>query len=135
MILALDTSTATMALALLDDSLNQSGKKDKQDEVLAERSCFAQRNHSILLVEEIRLMMEKANVTTDQLQAIVVGQGPGSYTGVRVGVTVAKTMAWALTIPLIGVSSLEALALGVYRQQSFQQETRWIIPCFDARRG
>jgi len=65
------------------------------------------------------------------LNGIVVGQGPGSYTGIRIGVTVAKTLAWSLGIPLIAISSLEAMAYGV----TGTKETVGVIPMIDARRG
>ena len=64
------------------------------------------------------------------LDKIVVAKGPGSYTGVRIGVTIAKTFAWTLNIPLVGISSLEALAAGVGRHFD-----GFISPLFDARRG
>lgn len=130
MILALDTSTGTMTLALVDAY----AKEPAKDKVVSERSRDAQRNHSILLVSEIRGMLEEAGMAMEQLKAIAVGQGPGSYTGVRIGVTVAKTLSWSLGIPLIGVSSLEALALGVHKERH-RTGTSWIVPFFDARRG
>ena len=64
------------------------------------------------------------------LDKIVVAKGPGSYTGVRIGVTIAKTLAWTLNIPLVGISSLEALAAGVARHFD-----GFVSPLFDARRG
>ena len=131
MILALDTSTAAMTLALVDSAEQTSAVEAK---VIAERSRLAERNHSILLVSQIDELMEEAGVSMEQLGAIAVGQGPGSYTGVRIGVTVAKTLAWSLRIPLIGISSLEALAKGVERKD-FDTGTDWIVPLLDARRG
>ncbi len=58
----------------------------------------------------IDLLMKEVGVESNQLEKIVVAKGPGSYTGVRIGLTTAKTLAWALNVPLIGVSSLESLA-------------------------
>jgi tRNA threonylcarbamoyladenosine biosynthesis protein TsaB len=63
------------------------------------------------------------------LTKIVVAQGPGSYTGVRIGVTIAKSLAWTLQIPLSGVSSLEVLAA------NGRYFNGLISPLFDARRG
>ena len=61
------------------------------------------------------------------IEKIVVAKGPGSYTGVRIGVTIAKTLAWTLNIPLVGISSLEVLAAGVGRYFD-----GYISPLFDA---
>jgi tRNA threonylcarbamoyladenosine biosynthesis protein TsaB len=60
----------------------------------------------------------------------VVAKGPGSYTGVRIGVTIAKTLAWSLKIPLVGVSSIEIIAAGAGRYFD-----GYISPLIDARRG
>jgi tRNA threonylcarbamoyladenosine biosynthesis protein TsaB len=130
--LALDTSTATMTAAVLRDGA-----------LLGESSSKAERNHSILLVPAIRELLRSSELTMRDLAGIAVGRGPGSYTGVRIAVTVAKTFAWALHIPLVGVSSLSALAYGSHG--SYGQldkvvtdaagDERWIVPLLDARRG
>jgi len=74
-------------------------------------------------------VMKEANMVPKDLEKIVVGIGPGSYTGVRIGVTTAKTLAWSLNIPLVAVSSLELVA---YNGLYFKGK---ICPFFDARRG
>jgi tRNA threonylcarbamoyladenosine biosynthesis protein TsaB len=120
-ILAIDTSSKALTVALLRGA-----------ECLAEDGMTAERNHSIYLLPVIQRMLASCDVTVEQLQAIAVGRGPGSYTGVRIGVTVAKTMAWSLQIPLIGVSSLSALAHGTRGNVT---GTSLFVPMFDARRG
>ncbi len=73
--------------------------------------------------------MKEVDVSPKELDKIVVANGPGSYTGVRIGVTTAKTMAWSLNIPVIGVSSLAVMAqAGRYFQGI-------VSPIMDARRG
>ncbi|MCD1259558.1 tRNA (adenosine(37)-N6)-threonylcarbamoyltransferase complex dimerization subunit type 1 TsaB [Paenibacillus athensensis] len=99
--LALDTSTASLTIAVLE-----------QGRVLGELNTVAERNHSIGLLPNIRQLLGELGLKPRDLEAVAVGQGPGSYTGVRIGVSTAKTFAWALGIPLLGVSSLEALAYG-----------------------
>jgi len=74
-------------------------------------------------------VMELADVPVESLKQIVVAHGPGSYTGVRIGITTAKTMAWGLDIPIITVSSLRALA---YNALFFDG---YIMPFFNARRN
>lgn len=73
--------------------------------------------------------MQECNVKPKDLNKIVVAAGPGSYTGVRIGVTAAKTLAWSLQIPIVGVSSLEVVAANGANFQGV------ICPLFDGRRG
>lgn len=126
-LLAIDTSTSVLTVALSVD-----GK------VVSERRSQAERNHSIKLLPEIEDMLKGAGAVPADLDAVAVGTGPGSYTGVRIGVTVAKTFAWSLGIPVIGVSGLEALALGdahtLERESPSSSAPRWYVPLLDARR-
>lgn len=103
-LLAVDTSTSSMSIALLEGG-----------RLLKEINTAAERNHSIYLMPNIQEALAELGWSPKQLEGIAVGRGPGSYTGVRIGVTVAKTMAWSLGIPVVGVSSLEAMAAGAYR--------------------
>jgi tRNA threonylcarbamoyladenosine biosynthesis protein TsaB len=121
--LAMDTSTTTLTVALMDGTT-----------LLAEHSDRAERNHSIRLVPAIEDLLRTANVSKQELSAIAVGHGPGSYTGVRIAATVAKTFAWSLGIPLVGVSSLAALALSAALESS-DEHADWYVPVMDARRG
>lgn len=140
--LALDTSTSNMTLALLREGV-----------LAAEHHTEAVRNHSVQLLPHIQQLLSGAGIRPKDLASVAVGQGPGSYTGVRIGVTAAKTFAWSLGIPLFGVSSLKAMALSGWRQYEQQSEShvsealrkvngaeavedvQWIIPLMDARRG
>lgn len=133
-ILAIDSSTATLALAVL-----RNGK------VLGAVQSHAERNHSVLIVPEIKRLMADCGIAPSDLDAIAVGQGPGSYTGVRIAVTAGKTLAWAWHKTLLGVSSLETLALGAWDARARADEVSerehggakqiWIVPVMDARRG
>lgn len=126
-LLAIDTSTSVLTVAL---------SKDRS--IVAERRSQAERNHSIKLLPQIDDMLKEAGVSPADLDAVAVGVGPGSYTGVRIGITVAKTFAWSLGIPVIGVSGLEALALGDAHTLEHKNHSaagpRWYIPLLDARR-
>ncbi|MNW51821.1 tRNA threonylcarbamoyladenosine biosynthesis protein TsaB [compost metagenome] len=100
-LLAFDTSTSSLAVAVMENG-----------RLLAERNIHAERNHSAYLVTAIDEALSSAGIRKNELDAIAVGVGPGSYTGIRIAVTTAKTLAWALKLPVYSVSSLEALGLG-----------------------
>lgn len=116
LVLGIDTSNATLAIALVEN-----------DEVLAETTEMTKNDHSKKLMPAIKELFERANRVPAQLDRIVVAEGPGSYTGVRIGVTVAKMLAWTLEKELVGISSLEVIARNV-------ETDGLIIPLFDARR-
>lgn len=117
-ILAIDTSNELLGVALVIDG-----------QLVAEKMTNIKKDHSSRLMPAIVDVMASVQVEPEQLNRLVVAHGPGSYTGVRIGVTTAKTMAWALNIPIYPVSSLRALAYnGVYFDG-------YIWPFFDARRN
>jgi tRNA threonylcarbamoyladenosine biosynthesis protein TsaB len=118
-ILAIDTSNYTLGIALVDDN-----------KVIGEYITNMKVNHSIRAMPAIQNLMKDCGITPKQLSKLVVARGPGSYTGVRIGVTIAKTLAWSLNIPLVGVSSLEILASSTGRYFN-----GYASPLFDARRG
>src|SRR5699024_10541234 len=117
-ILAIDTSNQVLGLALI-----------QEQKVIAEYVTNSEKNHSVRLMPAVTRLMEDVQMSPEQLDKIVVAKGPGSYTGVRIGLTTAKTMAWSLDIPVVGVSSLEVLAA-----QADMKDTL-VCPFFDARRG
>lgn len=96
--LALDTATRDTAVALLDG-----------ERLLAE-ACEPARSHSKTLLPIIDRLLGEAGLEREQLQGLAVGVGPGSFTGVRIGLTVAKSLAHAAGLHLVGVSTLRALA-------------------------
>ncbi|GAA0878029.1 tRNA (adenosine(37)-N6)-threonylcarbamoyltransferase complex dimerization subunit type 1 TsaB [Algoriphagus jejuensis] len=117
-ILSIETSTASCSVAVhLDGELVALSE-------LAERGAHAER--LMLLVEEV---VEKAEVGFRDLDAIAVSEGPGSYTGLRIGVSTAKGLAFGLNKPLIGVNTLQALASAVELKKG-----ELLIPVLDARR-
>jgi len=125
--LAFDTSTSVLATALT-----------RNGETLDSSRSFTERNHSVRIVSDLRDLMERAGVRREEVDVIAVGQGPGSYTGVRIAVSAAKTLAWAWGKPLVGVSSLEAIASGTWASLSARPDAgdeAWIVPLMDARRG
>ncbi|WP_338471499.1 tRNA (adenosine(37)-N6)-threonylcarbamoyltransferase complex dimerization subunit type 1 TsaB [Niallia sp. XMNu-256] len=118
-VLALDTSNYSLGIALVNE-----------DKVIGEYITNMKKNHSVRVMPGIERLLDDCDMKPADIDKIVVAKGPGSYTGVRIGVTIAKTLAWTLNIPLVGVSSLEVLAAGVGRHFD-----GYVSPLFDARRG
>jgi tRNA threonylcarbamoyladenosine biosynthesis protein TsaB len=117
-ILALDTATESCSVAIVEDQT-----------LLAEVTEANRQTHARYLMDLIRTALLMARVELKDIEGIAVSRGPGSFTGLRIGIGTAKGLAEALGKPLVGVSSLKALALqaGVVSQL--------IFALIDARRG
>ncbi|MNW29277.1 tRNA threonylcarbamoyladenosine biosynthesis protein TsaB [compost metagenome] len=139
--LTLDTATTVMAAALMNGR-----------ELLGESNVYGERNHSVHVITELERLLNEEGLTRDDVDGIAVGVGPGSYTGIRIAVTAAKTLAWAWGIPVTSISTLHALAWGGWNRgiemkgqedknesvsngSSGAQAADWIVPVLDARRG
>lgn len=96
---ALDTSTDIASLALVKDGL-----------VLAEMTWRTNRNHTVQLLPNLEQMLKLTASDTNSLMAVIVGLGPGSFNGLRVGVSAAKGLAFSLNVPIVGINSLEVTA-------------------------
>ena len=115
-LLAFDTSNQALSLAILED-----------EHLLAQTTLNIKKNHSITLMPAIDFLMNSLDMKPTDLDRIAVAQGPGSYTGLRIAVATAKTLAHTLKIELVGVSSLLALVP--------EQVEGLVIPIVDARRN
>lgn len=116
-LLLIDTSNQPLSVALTDGN-----------DVLAEITNNTKTNHSVQLMPMIQRLFNESSMSKNDLDGIVVAEGPGSYTGLRIGVTTAKTLAYALNCKLYGVSSLKALAATI------NENNKLLVPIFDARR-
>lgn len=99
MLLAIDTSTEFIGLAIYDGA-----------QVLAEFSWRSNNYHTVELVPAIETMLSRAGIKRTELTGLGVAIGPGSFTGLRIGLSVAKGLALALNLPAIGIPSLDVLA-------------------------
>jgi tRNA threonylcarbamoyladenosine biosynthesis protein TsaB len=108
LILAFDTATDVATAALVRDG-----------DVLGERASRAVR-----VLRDVDDLLEEAGLTAEDVDGIAVGTGPGSYTGLRIGLVTARTLAISLGVPVAGVSTLDALAAGA----------PGAVPVIDARR-
>ena len=99
MLLAVDTSTKTIGLALLNGQ-----------QILAQSSWYSQNHHTVELSPAIVRMLSQCKVAAEDLTCLGVALGPGSFTGLRIGLAVVKGLSLALGIPVIGVPTLEIYA-------------------------
>ncbi len=118
LILALDTSSKSLGLALVKDG-----------QLLAERSLVAGFKHSVTLLPQLKELLTEAGVDFSELEAFAVTSGPGSYTGIRIGLATAKTWAWQADKPIYAFSSLALMAAPYRAMDAF------FLPALDARSG
>ncbi|OAJ69440.1 tRNA N6-adenosine(37)-N6-threonylcarbamoyltransferase complex dimerization subunit TsaB [Methylobacillus sp. MM3] len=114
-LLALDTSTEYLSLCLW------------QDGAMLSRDLLAGQKHSQLILPMLGEMLAEAGLTLPELDGIAFGAGPGSFTGLRIGCGVAQGLAFGANLPVVGVSTLLALAQ--------QTDAERVIACLDARMG
>jgi tRNA threonylcarbamoyladenosine biosynthesis protein TsaB len=122
MILQIETATTVCSVALAQDS-----------EVLACREIEQRNIHAEKITVFIEEVLHMAGKGYNDLDAIAVSCGPGSYTGLRIGVSAAKGLGFALDKPLIAVETLEAMARGILNERDFDADTL-LCPMIDARR-
>ena len=118
LILSFETSAKAASVALMDDKI-----------LLGESYQNTGLTHSQTLMVMAEDLLKQCGRTVADVTAVAVAEGPGSFTGVRIGVAAAKGFAWGGELPCYGVSTLEAMAesLGIYQG--------YVCPCMDARRS
>lgn len=122
-ILNIETSGTACSAALTSDGM-----------ILAHREDFDGRNHATMLSGFIKYCLDHAREHEMKLDAVAVSLGPGSYTGLRIGLSEAKGLAYALDIPLIGIDTLRLLATRVMFSSDEIEPDTIFIPMVDARR-
>ena len=124
MILCLETATPVCSVALNESCCT-----------IALRETEGQNAHSEKITNFIREVMEVAEIDYKQLDAVAVSKGPGSYTGLRIGVSTAKGICYAANLPLMAIDTLEAMAYGMKAKLGSQiTDNDLLIPMIDARR-
>ena len=116
-VLGIDTSAAVSTVCLTD------GNKP-----LALFTLFSMTEHSVALLPMIEEALTRSGKTLTDLDLICVSSGPGSFTGIRIGISTVKGLAFATSIPCVGVSALEAMAY------LFSDTEGYVLPLIDARR-
>lgn len=99
-ILAIETSTSFGSIAIMD------GKK-----IIAEEIVYSERSHNERLLPSIDALLHRCGLSLDDIELFGVGVGPGSFTGIRVGLSTVKALAYAKQKKIVGVSTLEAMSL------------------------
>ncbi|MDF2569256.1 MAG: tsaB [Sporomusa sp.] len=117
-ILAIDTATLVSSVAIATP-----------DTLVAELTVQTRKTHSERLVPHISSLLTMAEIPQNRLKAVAVSIGPGSFTGLRIGLATAKALAYALNIPLIGVPTLAALAFACPSPGAL------LAPMLDAQKG
>ncbi|MCC8365750.1 tRNA (adenosine(37)-N6)-threonylcarbamoyltransferase complex dimerization subunit type 1 TsaB [Xenorhabdus sp. PB61.4] len=118
-ILAIDTATEACSVALWNDGLIEA-----QFEI-------SPREHTQRILPMVEAVLSKGGIKLQQLDALAFGRGPGSFTGVRIGVGIAQGLALGAELPMIGVSSLKTMAQGVFRLKNISN----VLVAIDARMG
>lgn len=118
LVLGIEAATPVAGVALVRDNV-----------LLAERMVNNKKTHSINLLPMIKAILEEAGVVPGDLQGIAVSSGPGSFTGIRIGMSTAKTLAQVWGLPVAGINTLETLA------QPFTGCGGLVCPVLNARKN
>lgn len=117
-VLALNTATQSCSVAIVDDH-----------SVLAEEICVSGQTHTVHVIDMLQRVLDVSGLFLADMDGIAVGRGPGSFTGLRIGISTVKALAVAAGKPIAGVSNLDALALQAAVSENL------ICPLMDARKG
>jgi tRNA threonylcarbamoyladenosine biosynthesis protein TsaB len=125
-----------MSLILCIDTALQIGSVSlsKNGRCIAVKYSNQQQEHASFLQPAIKMMLEEAGLAFSSLDAVAVSNGPGSYTGLRVGLASAKGLCFALNIPLLTISTLEVMAMAMKTQLADKKMPYLLCPMIDARR-
>lgn len=113
----IDTSSSYLYTGIVNDN-----------NLIAEKKLFLAHDLSIYTIDEVQKMFDEVNLKPDDIDKIIVVNGPGSFTGIRIGVCLAKLFAWSLNKKITTISSLEAMAKSI-------KSDKLIVPIINARRN
>ncbi len=122
-ILNIETSTEVCSVALTSEG-----------QVLDHRENYEGQTHATLLSQYVKEMLDYARSRELKLDAVAVSIGPGSYTGLRIGLSEAKGLAFGLNIPLIGVNTLQLMTISTMFNHFIEEDKLLYVPMIDARR-
>ena len=122
-ILLVETSTAQLSAALSEDGI-----------VTASRTCDEPRMQASLTAPFVKEILDEKGMSVKDLDAVCVGKGPGSYTGLRVGVSTAKGLCFGAGLPLLSAGTLDVLVQEAHRLGVVPSGCKYVVPMVDARR-
>ena len=122
-ILLIETSTAQLSVALSEDGL-----------VTVFKTSDEPRMQASLTAPFVQEVLQEKGLKVKDLDAVCVGRGPGSYTGLRVGVSTAKGLCFGAGIPLLSIGTLDVLVQEAHRLQVVPEGCKYVVPMVDARR-
>jgi tRNA threonylcarbamoyladenosine biosynthesis protein TsaB len=122
-ILHIETSTDVCSVCLASDG-----------NIISKKETGIERSHASILTVFIDEIFDKLREINKKLDAVAVSMGPGSYTGLRIGVSAAKGICYGAEIPLIAIPTLEAMCIGVQKKIDIIEKDALLIPMIDARR-
>lgn len=120
LLLSIDTATSVCSVALHEN-----------ERLLASQHLHIDKSHSGLLTVLVEQVVNHAGFNLQDLAAVAISEGPGSYTGLRIGASTAKGLCFALDLPLVKVNTLQAMAQGM---KKYAEEASLLCPMIDARR-
>jgi tRNA threonylcarbamoyladenosine biosynthesis protein TsaB len=123
MILNIDTALESATIAI-----------GKEGTMIAAAENLRQQDHAAWLHKAINNLLQETGCAVNDLKAVAVTEGPGSYTGLRVGMASAKGLCYALNIPLITVGTLKLMAASAMADITESAQPKWVAPLIDARR-
>ena len=126
MVICLETATNLCSVALCDSG-----------GVVALKESIESKSHASLLTVFINELLKENDIRAQDLEAVAVGKGPGSYTGLRIGVSVAKGIAYAASLPLIAIDTTLSMFWGIsekWKKSSGEEDDTIFCPMLDARR-
>jgi len=103
-VLGIDSSTDRLSIGLAD-----------KDRIITEQTLEAAQEHASRIIDLIEAVLAQAEITKEKLEGVAIADGPGSFTGLRIGMSAAKGLAVALKIPIVGVSSFEVVGRRLLR--------------------
>lgn len=122
-VLCVDTSTEACSVAVL--------KKSGSESQLFDSFMLAPREHTTKILPTVESVLAEAGLSVNDLDVVAYGRGPGSFTGVRIGISIAQGLAYGIEKPMVGVSTLQAMAQQAYKTKEISS----VYAAIDARMG
>jgi len=122
-ILCVDTSTEACSVAVL--------KQNEIEQIIKDSFMFAPREHTTKILPTVESVLEEVQLSIKDIDVVAYGRGPGSFTGVRIGISIAQGLAFGIEKPMVGVSTLQAMAQQAYKTENVSD----VYAAIDARMG